>query len=452
MDKLILIPFVISAVMLLRHEPKAVFIKVFLPALTLFPIYFEAEIARGVPELYFWSAALIPIFAVWVLKGFKGYEYNGMDTIIFLYILVIFLTQWANSDYKVAQKILFNNTLAIFIPYLMVRSLIKDDADKVQLIKMMTTLGAGIALFNLYEFRMFTNVFDEYLRQIWPTSVVWDTGFVQMRAGFKRAMGPFGHPIIAGYFFSLMVPLAIWCHSQKHYRNKTIGRLTVFLNVLGVLVSISRAPILGTGLGLLIIFYGWSRNRKTIVTVTAVIFSILLLAALPRFMTYISVTRATAETPDQRNAAYRKEMIEAYAEVALERPIQGWGRFNIPKVRGMGSIDNEYLGIALQAGLIALGFYLLFLLGTMARLYKFARFKNHDDPAARLAWCLLAGWVSAVFSQGTVYSGGQTIQYLFMLAGLSQNLILGTNSFTNNNYEEREPEVERHDFVFTRII
>lgn len=439
MDKLVLIPLIISAIMLVSRKPRDVFILVFLPALTLLPTYFDSELIHGTPELYFWSAALIPILIVWALKNFEGYSYHWMDLAILSYLLTVFYGQWTNSTYKEAQKILFNNMTAIFFTYVLARALCEDRKTLIRVLRMMTLLGAAVALFNMIEFRMFTNYFDEILRRIWPHHVMWDTGMVMSRWGFKRAFGPFSHPIVAGYFFSLIAPLAIWCYFQNHYRNKNIGRLVVFLNVMGMLVCISRAPVIGFILGLTIIFYGWSMNKAAIMSVALVILTIILMWILPKFIEYISVTRATAETQEQRNMAYRKEMWAAYTEVVMERPYVGWGRFSVPSVKGLKSIDSEYLGIALASGLIALSLYIIFLLGMLLRLVRFAYARSHDDPWARLAWCLIAGWVSAIFSQGTVYSGAQSVQYLFMLGGVGQAVI-------------RELAFIGHGFGFRRVV
>ena len=51
MDKIILLPLIISATMLISREPKDVFILVFLPSLTLLPTYFDVEVVSGTPEL-----------------------------------------------------------------------------------------------------------------------------------------------------------------------------------------------------------------------------------------------------------------------------------------------------------------------------------------------------------------------------------------------------------------
>ena len=410
--------------MLISREPKDVFILVFLPSLTLLPTYFDVELVSGTPELYFWSAALIPILIAWTLRGFAGYSLHWMDLVILGYLLSIFYGQWANSDYKQAQKLLFNNLMAILFPYLLVRTFCEDRDTMIKMIRMMTFLGAFIAVFNAIEFRMFTNYFDEILRRLWPSSVMWDIGMVLQRWGFKRAFGPFAHPISAGYFFSLMTPLAIWCYFQNVYGKRNIGRSVVFLNGLGLFVAMSRAPLMGFFIGLVIIYYGWSQNKAAIMSICLLIAAVVLMLLIPKFIEYASVTRATAETADQRNVAYRKEMWEAYTEVVLERPYIGWGRFSVPSVKGMKSIDSEYLGVALASGLPALGLYLVFLFGMLIRLLRFAAHGAHDDPMNRLAWCLIAGWVSAIFSQATVYSGAQTVQYLFMLGAVGQVLIL----------------------------
>jgi len=453
MDKLIYIPVIISAGMLVIREPRDVFILVFLPFLTLFPTYFDTKLVPGIPEMTFWSAALIPILAAWVLRNFEGYRVHWMDIVILLYIITIFYGQWSNSNYKEAQKILYNNMMAVFFPYVLVRAFCEDRDTLIRMILVMTLLGAIIAIFNIIEFRMFTSYFDKILRRIWPHSVMWDTGMVMSRWGFKRAFGPFSHPIVAGYFFALMAPLSIWCYFQNLYRNPKIGKLVVLLNVIGIFVSLSRAPISGFFLGLVIIFYGWSRSKAAIMSVLLIISTILFMLLVPTFIEYASVTRATAETVEQRNVAYRKEMWEAYTEVVQERPYLGWGRFTVPSVKGMKSIDSEYLGVALASGLIALSFYLIYLLGMLVRLLRFAHSRDPDDPWVRLAWCLIAGWVTAIFTQMTVYSGAQSIQYLFMLGAVGQVLVLTSDQ---ERLPVKEPAVELEfigrGFGFSRVI
>ncbi len=451
MDKIILAPLIISCYLLFQgRKPAEVFILVFLPFLTLFPTYFDVKLVPGVPEFYFWSAALIPIFLAWVWSEYQFFKFTTMDWMVLAYVLVIFLTQLSADDYSVAQKILYNSFLTIFVPYIMVRSWANNRDTQINIVKMMLCLGAVIAVFNAYEARMFFNFFDQILRRLWPHDVVWDTGFVMQRAGLKRAMGPFGHPIIAGYFFALMVPLAVWCHFHRVFKNSKISLLIIALNFGGLLVSLSRGPIAGVLLGLGIIYFGWSNNKKFIATFVGLIAAIGLIASLSTFMTYISVTRDSAVTEAQRNAAYRKIMLEEYSLIVMERPLTGWGRSTVPKVRGMESIDNEYLGIALASGLITLSVYLTFIYGTLYGLWRFCIKRSRQDPQARLGWCILAGWMAALFTQGTVYSGGQALHYFFMMGALAQNLQHGGELFASKTKTFRTPAKPR--FSFARIL
>ncbi len=453
MDKLILIPMIVSAGMLMSRDSRDVFILVFLPSLTLLPTYFNTELVGGTPELHFWSAAMLPILMAWALKNFEGYHIHWMDIVILLYILIIFIGQWTNSDYKKAQKVLFNNMMRTYLPYIMVRAFCEERKILIKMIRMMTILGAYISVLDLLEFRLFINYFDKLLRQIWPHYVVWDTGMIMIRWGFKRAFGPFSHPIVCGYFFSMIAPLSIWCYFQNHYPKKRTGQFIVVLNILGVVTSLSRAPLIGLFMGFLIIYYGWSKNKALLGVILSSFVGIILIVVVPKFIEYASVTRATATTIDQRNVAYRKEMWEAYIDVAFEQTLWGWGKFSVPKIGGMDSIDSEYLGLALVSGIFALLFYLIFLIGSLIRLFLFVRGKKYDDPWARLAWCMIAGWGSAIFTQATVYSGAQTVQYLFMLGGMGQVIILVSGKKWHSREKQlTKPAFASHGFGFAKII
>ena len=86
--------------------------------------------------------------------------------------------------------------------------------------------------------------------------------------------------------------------------------------------------------------------------------------------------------------------------------------------------------------------------------------KKHNDPEVRLAWCLIAGWCCAIFTQATVYSGAQTVQYLFMFGAVGQTLVLErvrkrVTKQTQAGYEPSlTPElgIIGHCFRFSRVV
>lgn len=468
---------------LIYKEPKELFLYYFLPILTVFPVYYQTEVVPGTPELSFWSAALVPILLFWVVnKKVEGYFFSWLDLIILIHLLLVFYGQYINSSYKPAQKVFFNDLMARFFPYVLAKAYCSDRETRIEMIKVIVVVGAIVGFFMMYEFKQWYNVFDKPIREIWPHWVAWD--LPMKRWGLKRAFGPFAHPICGGYFFAMVAPLAIWLWRGKYFskglwkfsspkdlwgpkvalaivlipfalvplaglkkmtvlamilgfvlifviRYGMIHRITkipwgpafVLLCVGGGIASISRAPMAGIFLGFAIIWFGWARRKGLVFGILFGLVCVSLPVVLPRVISYVNVDRATAETADQRNAAYRKELMENYMEVSAEKPWFGWGRFSVPVVKGQESIDNEYLFMLLTSGRMALYPYILMMAYVSIRLLLFVRRQPYDSQEGRLAWCLIAGWAAAIFTQSTVYAGTQTVQYFYLMAGMIEALV-----------------------------
>ena len=93
-------------------------------------------------------------------------------------------------------------------------------------------------------------------------------------------------------------------------------------------------------------------------------------------------------------------------------------------IKGQKSIDNEYLFIAITSGLYNLAIYVTLIIAVLVRLLLFAVRHRYDSPQGQLAWVLIAAWISAIFTQATAYSGMQTTHYFFMIAAISEALVL----------------------------
>jgi len=428
MDKLALLPLIGGIYLLTRGmDARQAFLVYFLPILTLIPAYYDTKLISGIPEFTFWSSALIPIIIVWVVnEKMEGYKFSWLDVIIILHVVFIFYAQFEATGYKDAQKIIFREILKRVVPFFMLKAIIGDPKRRIKALMMITGLGAIVSLFMLYDFRFYYNFLDSIIRQLWPHWVPWDG--TMSRYGFKRAAGSFAHPISAGYFFAMTAPIAFWLWRQDLFKDKRLGLIIFGLNVLGVITSISRAPIAGLLLGAVIIWFGWSRTKSLSGTFLTLIAIIGLSMMVPKFIEYVSVKRSQAQTQDQENAAYRKEMLDNYIEIIAEKPAWGWGRYTFPIVQSQKSIDNEYLFIAITSGLNNLAVYIVLIIVVLVRLVLFAFSHPNDSPQGRLAWVLIAAWISAIFTQATVYSGMQTTHYFFMIAAISEALVMTRGS------------------------
>ncbi|KAA3606637.1 MAG: hypothetical protein DWQ06_01130 [Calditrichaeota bacterium] len=423
MDKIAVLPLFGSLYFISQGSAKKAFIYYFLPVLTFMPTYYQTKLVPGIPELSFWSAALIPIFIVWVTRdGMEGFKFTIFDGIVLLYLLCIFYGEFSNSSYKIAQKVFFNEVIARFIPYLMIKSFFTDQKTRVEIIKVIVICGAIIAVGMIWEFKQSYNIFDKPIRNLWPTWVPWERPM--RRWGFKRAFASFAHPICAGYFYAVISPMAFWYWKGDYIpkKYKKWAPKIYALSVIGCLTAMSRAPMAGLALSLLIIWYGWAKDRKKVMSYLLVIFTIFFVVFFPKIWAYVNVKRTDAETVDQRNAAYRSEMIENYRSIVEERPYFGWGRFGVPWVEGQKSIDNEYLFTALTSGKVVLYLFDFLMIFQGLKLLMFVFKHPYNNEEARLGWCFLGALLSAAFIMYTVYAGTQTVQYLFMLLGMSEGL------------------------------
>jgi len=455
MDKMVILPLLGAIILFYRgKDSRELFVTYFLPILTLIPAYYDTKLIGGIPELAFWSSALIPIGFIWfVNEKMDGYKFSWLDVIIIIHIAFIFYAQFEATGYKDAQKIIFREILKRLLPYLIIKAIMLDPRRRITAVKTIVLLGAAVSLFMLYDFKFYHNILDDIWRKIWPKSVPWNG--VMSRMGFKRAPGSFAHPISAGYFFAMTTPLAIWVWREKIFKKPHLGTLVLGLNALGVITSISRAPIAGLLLSLVIIWFGWSRNKSISGGALIFIFVIALAIMIPKFVEYVSVSRSNAVTQDQENAAYRKEMLDNYIEIIKVKPTWGWGRYTFPVVKGQKSIDNEYLFVAITSGMANLVVYAAIIVGVLIRLLMFLIKQPYDSPEGRLGWAILGAWISAVFTQATVYSGMQTTHYFFMLAAISEALILSGNAqfFPDTDQDETETLLEvKNEYNFSRTL
>ncbi|MGH1363404.1 MAG: O-antigen ligase family protein [Calditrichia bacterium] len=432
MDKIAVLPM-IGAIFLLtqQNDARKLFIYYFLPIFMFIPSYYETKLISGIPELSFWSSAFIPIFAWWVLvEKMDGYKFSYLDLIIFGTLLSFFWAQFQATGYKDAQKILFVDALKRFLPYLMMKGIFMSPARRLELLRVSITLSAIITFFMLFEWKLYTNHLDTHLRNVWPGNVPW--GGTMARYGFKRAAGPFAHPICAGYFYAIQVPLAFWYWRNNFpffkgwaLSNKPLFAKIVFgLCVIGVITAGSRAPMMGLGITMALIGFGWTKKRALVGSILLAGFLAGLVVVVPKFVEYVSIKRSEAKNEDQENAAYRKEMLDNYIEVVAQRYWFGWGRFTFPVVNGQASIDNEYLFIALTAGMMTLYLYLLTMIWVIIRLLLFALKRPPEDLEAQLAWCLLAAWIGGIFTQATVYAGTQTLTFFYFKAAMTEAIII----------------------------
>lgn len=414
MSVVVVLPAFLCALFAKWKSPERALIYVLVPTLLLLPAYYTHKFP-GVPVASFHNYALLTIAAMFALNR-EWPKFSAIDIIVFLYIATAVVSELEMRNAKEAQNLAALMIMTVVAPFWIGRVCGTKQSRIIPLIGMLALVGAIIGWISPYEARMGSNPFD-FWRKIWPKSVPWDGALY--RGGLRRVAGPFAHPICNGFFFSMVLPLALWLFTQRMPEKRRDRWFLLGGLVGGLLSSLSRGPIMGAMMACGIAIVAWSRKRIALIAGGC---SLALFAApfvLGAVEQYMAVDRSTATTESQETAAYRKEMLSRYVEVVAEEPMLGYGRYQIPVVAGLKSIDNQYLFLALTHGMPHAVLFLACILGTIFWLAIRLVRLDPEDPMGRLGWALVGTLTGSILTQATVFAGTQTAQLLFVLLGLA---------------------------------
>ena len=168
--------------------------------------------------------------------------------------------------------------------------------------------------------------------------------------GFNRPAGTALHPIEFGVVLTMILPIAL------HYAldRQLNGRLRRWFPVVAIAValplSISRSAILGATVVLLMLFPTWSRTRRLNATLVLGALGVLVFVTVPGLLgTLASLFTGIAS---DSSALSRTGSYDLAIEFISRAPIfgRGFGTF----LPGYRILDNQYLGIAIELGIVGL--------------------------------------------------------------------------------------------------
>jgi len=231
-----------------------------------------------------------------------------------------------------------------------------------------------------------------------------------------RATGLAMHGNLLGILLALSLPLWLWALATV----KGLQRLAVFaglwLVLLCLLVSFSRAAWLSGGLGLLLGSY-WLLNASWRLS----LLSLLGLAGIgiglgsPDLLAHVQ----SLLDPLTGSAGTRLQIWASGLEILRDAPWSGIGLLHFESLyplyqRGgipANHIHNWYLQVALESGLPAA----LLLFALLARLLKLPRLK-HTSPLGLAAWLAWLVWLLASWVDCTVFDLRVTWPLMLLLA------------------------------------
>jgi hypothetical protein len=440
-----LFPGILAAYVAYAKSPAKAFLYVYLPTLMFLPDYYRWMLA-GLPDPTFNEAAILPIAVVYFWKREDKWTYTFTDLLVLVYFLCVSLSEYLANGYSDAQNLFFDNLCLVVLPYALAKGIIERHGLRVEFAKCLITILGIVVLTQAYEFRFLANPFRTFLDPLFPGDM--GRGWITTeRYGFGRASGPYGHAILAGVILAAGFHIQRWLERGGYWGSQVKARMMTLTLIAGSAMTLSRGPWLGAALGGVVTMIGYAKNRARALKIALAVALIVGIPAYLAFQSYVSVGRSGAETPTQETAAYRKELIDKYMGIAMERMYLGWGLSTWPQVPGMPSIDNHYLILALMHGFLAVGLFVGIILTVGGRLAVFWARSSLESESGRLGVTLLAALTAIVFSIATVFMGLQVKPLLFLLCGWAESI-----SRVEEEEAERELPAESYPFRFKRVL
>lgn len=443
--ELAILPGVIALFVTLRWSVRTAFLTVYLPSLLLLPDYFH-WVSPYFPEPSFAQMAILPIGMIYLLKDGKRWRLSLTDLLVVGFALSVGYAQMVNSTYKDAQNLFFDMITHVMMPYMLTKSLLCDHGERVTFAKQFVLLLCIVAIANVYESRMTNSFFRAAFIPYFPAyQAQWGTF---SRWGLGRAAGPFGHAILAGIFLGAGLLVQLWLARAGHWPSRRLALTVLFVLLLGLGLTLSRGPWVAAVIGMAVVVSGFARYR---ISVFIVIFSLGFVIASPvysGFLDYITIEKGEEQSFIQRTAAYRRQLWLRYPEVIMQSALWGYGQDKFPKLPDLPSIDNHWLLVALNHGLVTLGFFLGIIFWTTARLFFFGMRAPPLSQNATLSFTLLGIYVLIAIAITTVYMGLQCVPLFFLITGWSESLLLRPCKAE----VESEGIMEETPFSFRRVL
>jgi hypothetical protein len=438
----------IFAIVKLRQSVEAALLNVFLPVLLLVPSVYVLTVPH-IPPISPTGAVLIPI-AIWAVIT-RGHEwrFQRADLWVLLFVLAAGYSDFINLGFTTA---LFNfpSICVPVVAYFMGKVLIEQGGIREKFAQRLVVLLSIVGVVSVSEFALKHNLFLGIAnRFLWSDSYWGDA----LRGRFVRVKGPFSGAEETGIMFLMGFFIALWlCFLNRTRQSASepkyfgLRRSTVCICgiLLGLYMTLSRGPWLGTAAGFLIAGIGLVKNKRLAMAVALILGTAGAIAAHNKASQYAKVDVENASEA-QSSAEYRTHLLDIYKPVAESGGLFGWSATAYPRDRTYGSIDNEYLFLWVIQGKVGLSLFILIVLeGGFGIVRAIRRSRQRVDIC--FYYCLGGIFAGLMVVLITVFLTAQGYVLFFMFIGWSQSL--------REQYGEVEvlPQGPPPRFAFRRVF
>ena len=399
--------------------------KYVLPTLLVITAFFSLENRVYILGLNFFTARILLFFAwarVLARGEQRGLEFLPMDKAMILFCCWSVISETLQRGLPGTIYAVANNLYDALGTYFLVRIFLRDLEVFWQLIKTFALICSILALFMLAEYLTAHN-------WLAPLGAVFDS--VQERAGRLRCQATFLHPVLAGTYGAVLLPLFAACWWQP--RLKILALAGCFASLLMILTAGSGGPLM-TFAAVLVALCLWPIRRNMRAIRWGILLILVSLHLVMKAPVWALITRL--QVVQGASSYHRYVLLDAFINHFSDWWLIGtantesWGWFT-------DDVANYFCIVAKHAGLLGLLLFIRVLVIGFREVGLLRREAESDRPTEILLWAFGASLFGhAVSFFGTSYFDQTIVLWHFTLAMLASLSLL-----TSKPEEAAEVEV-----------
>jgi hypothetical protein len=385
-------------------------------------------------RLVYWG--LITLWSFWLMASppLRNHlfaqlgQFKWLHAVLIAYIVWSLVTAAFSVSTVYSTYYLVKLLLGGYLFYMIVLSILRDADDVERVITWIVVAAALVSLIGMAEgFRranLFAGIFPTDPEQLETLEwIVLD----KSRSGAYRVASTFSHPLAFAEYLTMCLPLAAYlCLNGQTRMRVFIGYSAVPLILVGLYLSRTRSAFITAAVvaATLIVIAGVraASQRKNFFVAVAGAFAIaaVITASIAGvgILTELAVGRETAERGSTNARIY---MMARGSSLVAEEPVTGYGPGRAGITLGalpghvIITIDNYYLSVALETGLLGLALLMM----SLAYPITVGLFRGLTYPG-RTGWLALAlaSGILAFAIERSVLSLTNNLDFSLMLTGM----------------------------------
>jgi hypothetical protein len=365
-----------------------------------------------------------------IRKDMVGIKFNEIDKALLLWVLanfVIYNLRELSADAFVNRLGFAYNTIGF---YFFFRFLIRDHEDIILLVKALAILVVPLAACMILEKTTGRNIFSHF-------GGVGE--FTVVRGERLRCQGPFRHPILAGSFGSVIVPLLVGLWFSG--RAKALALVAGISATVVTVTSASSGPVLSYAAGI-VALGAWRIRRNMRVIRWGILATVIVLHIVMKAPVWYLIGRTSAISGG--TGWHRSELINQAITRIDEWWILGtsytehWMPYALRLYQGQADITNNYLRQGVDGGLLTMMLFIVVIALCFKQVGLTVKaWENIEHLPQYLPWALGASlFVHAVAFIAVSYFDQMQIYFFMLLAMIAAlpKMRVGNDQIYSNRF------------------